>query len=223
MVIGERFAWAHVPKTAGDLTVALFYAVVPNLVIEADPVTTRRKHHGFVHRGVADRRILAANLRRLPSHQLSVVMHTFRHGDGRQNHKPLPMWSPDQVASSTRADRLLSRYMVGGRLRVTHWLRMEHLRDDFVAFVSQLRRLSEREREMAMAANPEKRVPVYDHDPAHFFTREQIVRLYENNPLWASTELDVYGDLAIPEEAEGREPGVSEAWWEPFVHPVPWR
>lgn len=218
MIIGDGFAWAHIPKTGGDAALALFKAIVPDLVIEADPAERPEKHEGFQKRGpkATGQPVLAANIRRLPSRELSNAHHRFRNGTLPGN-KPLPMESPEQIASSRRPDRLLENYLVEGR-RI-EWLRMEHLREDFVAFVSRFRPLSEKELARTRTAAPKKGVPVYDHDPGHFFTREQIERLYETNPLWASIEREVYGDLAIPEEAHGREPGASEAWWEPFVHP----
>lgn len=220
MVIGERFAWAHIPKTGGDATLALFETVAPDLVLEADPADVPdRKHEGFAVRGpeVARKPVLAANIRRLPDRELSRVHHLFRHGVKTENWKPRPMLSPEEVATSGRADRQLLRYAVDGELRIDVWLRLEHLRDDFRAFVSRFRPLSGDEEARLGTAAPKKNVASYDHDVTHFFTREQIERLYATNPVWASVEERVYGDLAIPEEAHGREPGASEAWWEPYV------
>lgn len=219
MVIGDRFAWAHIPKTGGDATLALFEAVIPDLIVEADSVNDRgKKHQGFEARDpeICRKPLLAANIRRLPSLQLSRTHHRFRHGS-RPDYRPLPMASPEEVASSDGPDRLLRRYSCEGRLRIDVWLRLEHLREDFVAFVSRFRPLADEELTHARHAAPKKNIADYDHDVTHFFTRSQIERLYENNPLWASIEREVYGDLAIPEEALGRKPGDTEAWWEPFV------
>ena len=37
----------------------------------------------------------------------------------------------------------------------------------------------------------------YDHEIAHWFTREQVRALYDNNPVWAAVERQVYGDLLL--------------------------
>jgi hypothetical protein len=32
----------------------------------------------------------------------------------------------------------------------------------------------------------------YDHDVTHWFSDEQMARLYETNPIWASAEREAY-------------------------------
>jgi hypothetical protein len=38
----------------------------------------------------------------------------------------------------------------------------------------------------------------YDRDPGHWFSERQIALMYEQNPLWTSIELRVYGELYDP-------------------------
>jgi hypothetical protein len=56
--------------------------------------------------------------------------------------------------------------------------------------------LNESDREQIAAFGPVNALE-YDHDVTHWFTPEQIRRLYRNNPLWASVEERLYGDLAL--------------------------
>ena len=46
MVIGERFAWAHLQKTGGSATFAMF-RLFPELIVFADPAEDRDKHSSF--------------------------------------------------------------------------------------------------------------------------------------------------------------------------------
>lgn len=199
MILGERFVWAHVGKTGGDAVRSLF-AVVDDLVVHMDDPAERRKHHTFSERGAEalQRPIRALNLRRLPGWQLSMVQHRARHGpfEGRE---PGQLAPPDQVIARSQGDSELVPYLFhdGQPLEIHHWLRMEHLRDDFLAFVSSLRRISrwERWRITRAATKPPGR---YDHNVDSYFTPAQIRRLYAANPVWAETEWKVYGDLALP-------------------------
>src|SRR5690242_15301969 len=103
MVIGERFAWAHLPKTGGDATQAMLRAV-PGLVRLADPADSHDKHLPFWARGdeVAGL-LLVMNIRRLPDWTLSVARHKARAG-AHPDYSPQPMPAADELADSTEAD-----------------------------------------------------------------------------------------------------------------------
>lgn len=84
MVIGHGFVWAHMPKTGGDATQALF-ALLPHLVEQADPHIYWKKHDPFSVREreanidlTTDRRRIL-NIRRLPSWMLSYTHHQRLH------------------------------------------------------------------------------------------------------------------------------------------------
>jgi hypothetical protein len=71
MVIGERFAWAHLPKTGGMATERMF-RLFPALIVFADPDDTDEKHATFrARRRMLNGKLLAMNLRRLPFWVLS--------------------------------------------------------------------------------------------------------------------------------------------------------
>lgn len=203
MIIGERFAWGHIARTGGDATWQLFTQVVPDLVVHADPLQDPRKHDPFDARGgdVTRKPVLAVNIRRLPSRQLSLAYRRYRRGTGRDP-APKPMSTPDEVAGTRQPDALLRKFTSDGRLRIDRWLRMEYLREDFVEFVSTLRPLSREEIDLTRAIVTKPPTP-YDHDVTNFFTVDQIRRLYDHNPLWAQAEREVYGGLAVLDETAG--------------------
>jgi hypothetical protein len=198
MVIGERFAWGHLQKTAGDATLGLF-RLFPDLIVYSDPRNVEEKHASFAARAAdVDGKLLAANFRRLPDWTLSWAQHRARYAT-RADGKPVPMNSPHQMVEVPRADKRLAILTDSGRYHIDRWIRMERLTDDFIAFVSELTDLSDADREQ-IASSERVNTLEYDHDTSHWFTPDQVRRLYRNNPLWASVEERVYGDLELPAE-----------------------
>lgn len=191
MVIGETFAWAHLPKTGGDATLLLF-RLVPELIVFADDAGTNAKHDPFsVREKEIEGKRRIANLRRLPSWMLSHAMHEsryWRYPDG----SPFPLPTPDEIAHRTLADKKLSILTTTGRFNVDRWLRMEFLREDFLELVSELIDVTEERKQQILAA-PLANVTAYDHDVSNWFSPEQIERMYKNNPVWASIEKELYG------------------------------
>jgi hypothetical protein len=195
MVIGERFAWGHLQKTAGDATLGLF-RLFPQLIVYSDPRNVEEKHASFDSRPAEiDGKLLAANFRRLPDWTLSWAQHRARYAT-RPDGKPVAMNSPHQMVEVPRADKRLSILTGDGRYHIDRWIRMERLADDFIAFVSELTDVTEADREQIASWEPVNALD-YDHEIGHWFTPEQVRRLYRNNPLWASVEERVYGDLAL--------------------------
>ena len=75
MVIGERFAWGHLQKTAGDATLGMFH-LFPDLILHADPRNVEDKHASFASRAdQVEGKLLASNFRRLPAWTLSWAHH----------------------------------------------------------------------------------------------------------------------------------------------------
>jgi hypothetical protein len=191
MVIGERFAWAHLQKTGGDATLAMFQQF-PSLILHADPRDEPDKHTPFGDREELVRgKVLACNIRRLPTYQLSWGVWRARPGRkvGRQ-----AMESPHEIAELPRADRRLAHITSGGRFQIDRWLRMEHLPDDFLDFVSEFTDVDDERRKLVLE---QRRVNAlkYDHEVRNWFSDAQIKRMYEVNPIWRAIEEKVYGDL----------------------------
>ena len=194
MVIGKQFAWAHLPKAGGTTTVAMF-SVFDDLVLLADPPEREDAHLPFRDRaGQIEGKLLALNLRRLPTWVLSRAQYVSRHGV-HPDFKPIPIDSPKRLAETSLPDDRLSLYMDGGRYRIDRWLRMESLAEDFLSFVSELRPVTDEERELVYGIGALNALE-YDREISHWFTPEQLQTLYRMNPCWAALEERLYGSLA---------------------------
>src|SRR4051812_34514489 len=195
MVIGERFAWGHLQKTAGDATLGMFQ-LFPDLIVHADPRNVEDKHASFGTRAdQVDGKLLASNIRRLPAWTLSWAHHRARYVI-RPDGSTAAMNSPQQMVDVPRADKRLSYLLESGRYQVDRWIRMEQLAVDFIAFISELTDLTDSDRARIAAFEPVNALS-YDHEVDHWFTSAQVRQLYDNNPLWASVEERVYGDVAL--------------------------
>jgi hypothetical protein len=192
MVIGEKFAWGHLPKTAGNATYGMF-RVFPELIVFADPTNTQAKHASFGEREeqVAGK-LLVLNIRRLPAWMLSWSQHQVRMGF--KNGEPRQMFSPYEMAKRRRGDRTLRQLTNDSRFEVGRWLRQEQLAEDFLEFISAYTEVSAEQRTEVVELGRRNAFD-YDHEVAHWFTDEHVRMMYENNPLWASVEREVYGDL----------------------------
>ena len=193
MVIGERFAWVHVPKTGGDATYEMF-AAVPGLILDSDPLDSNDKHLGFWarEREVAGK-LLVMNIRRLPAWSLSAAHHKAAVGL-HPSFEPLPLASADEMAESTDPDDML-RWLTGGEdFKVDRWLRTEFLERDVLALLDEVGVLTAEvgDRVSAVGRVSEQ---AYERELGRRFSGEQIRRMYERNPGWAEVERRVYGDL----------------------------
>lgn len=193
MVIGERFAWAHLPKTGGTATLELFL-LFPELIASADVDEGNAKHATFGERAqeVAGK-TLVMNLRRLPFWVLSRAQHVARWGV-HPKYEPIPMASSEELSESGFPDNRLALYTAGTRFQVDRWLRMEYLVDDFLEFVSELTDVTDTQRQR-VSQLPIMNAHDYDHEIGNWFTPEQIARMYQSNPVWAAVEERLYGDL----------------------------
>jgi hypothetical protein len=201
MVIGERFAWAHLPKTAGDATHAMLTAV-PGLVQFADPPDSNAKHDPFFARepDIAGR-LRVMNIRRLPAWALSAAHHRARHGV-HPDYEPGPLQTPDEIADQTDPDDLLRWMTDHGRLDVQRWLRAEHLEHDVLAFLDELGMLTPAARDRVLAVG-HVNVGSYNREIDRWFTAAHIERLYERNPEWTRIERAVYDELPARVPGEG--------------------
>jgi hypothetical protein len=193
MVIGARFAWAHLPKTAGDATHAML-TTVPGLVRFADPPDSNDKHLPFFAREAeVAGKLRVMNIRRLPAWALSAAHHRAAHGV-HPDYRPGPLETPDEIVSKTDPDDLLRWMTDHGRLGIQRWLRTENLEDDVLALLDELGVLTSGVRERVLAVG-RVNVGAYDRELRRWFTNAQIRRLYERNPGWAAVERRVYGGL----------------------------
>lgn len=195
VVIGRRFAWAHLPKTAGDATCSILISV-PGLVQFADPLDSNDKHLPFWARErEVGGRLRVMNIRRLPAWALSGAQHRSRHGV-HPDYEPTSLESYEEMTSRTDADDLLRWMTDHGRLGVERWLRTEHLVQDVLSLLEELGELTP-EAEAGVHAVGRVNEGGYPHELVRQFTGEQLARLYAINPEWASIERRVYGELMI--------------------------
>jgi hypothetical protein len=195
MVIGEQFAWAHLPKTAGTVTVAMF-DVFAGLVLSADDPEGIDAHVTFRERAdqVSGKR-LVMNFRRLPSWVLSRAYYVSLHGV-HPDFEPVPFPPADELADSSLPDERLALFSDRGRVAIDRWLRVESLAEDLLAFVSELRPVTSEEHARVSAVGHINALD-YDHDVSRWFTPEQVERLYRRNPAWTAIESRLYRERVV--------------------------
>lgn len=194
MIVGRDFAWAHLGKTGGETTHALFH-LFPGVVEFADPVHTPEQHTAFQDRPAlvaGKKRVLG--IRRLPAWMLS--HHIWQAYRGLEpDFTSAPMRSPYEIASSDIADRFLARYLPAAvaEVRIDVWLRTERLIEDFLAFIGRHTSVSDAQRQ-AVRLLPCVNASFYDRAFGHWFTPADVAQMYARNPAWAAVEAEVYGD-----------------------------
>jgi hypothetical protein len=191
MVIGETFAYGHIPKTGGDAVHAWLSQLGG---LQVDPVSEARKHHYFWERGIR-RDLYVLSIRRLPFWALSYLHELTLHpASARQYGIPPDDALRPEHAFRLRPDEYLFQHQAGGR-KIGVWLRMEHLFDDVLQFIGQhVRPLTPALRERLGRA-PTKGQRTYNHDVNAFFSADQIAALYARFPAWSAIERMVYGGL----------------------------
>jgi hypothetical protein len=197
MVIGDTFAYGHIPKTGGD-AVHAWLAQVGGLHV--DPIGEALKHQFFWERDI-HKALYVLSIRRLPFWALS-YLHELAHHPDSARHYGLPPGDTvrPQHAFALRPDEYLRQHRRGGR-QIGVWLRMEFLFDDVLRFVAEHIRPVTGSLRNRLARIPTKGRRAYDHDIEAFFTPVQVAGLYSRNPMWAAVEMKVYGGLYGQEPA----------------------
>lgn len=188
MITTPHFTIGHLMKTGGDATKQICFAVFEaglerKYVI--DSIFDQKKHRPFdgTEQGV---RVLG--IRRLPSWLMSFSEHGFTYGGYSQ-------WTPEECASSDAADTQLKLVTADLKYLPVHWLRMERLRADLQVLLLRIYGSKfEKKHELILKRCPTKQPMNYDHCVERFYTRWQLQRVYENNPIWARYEKAVYGN-----------------------------
>ena len=172
MVIGEKFAYGHIPKTGGD-AVHAWLSQIDGL--EVDPINENRKHECFSMRGIR-RDIYVLSIRRLPFWALSLLHELAVHPDvSRAYGIPPGNTVRPEHALLLKADECLEQYQSFGRT-VSVWLRMEHLFDDLVQFINEHIQPVTPELRRRLLAVRTKGQRSYNHDVDAFFTPDQIAQ-----------------------------------------------
>jgi hypothetical protein len=195
VIIGRRFAWAHLPKTGGDATYRMLTGI-PGLATFADPPDSNDKHMPFFGREdeIAGR-LLVMNIRRLPAWALSAAHHQAAHGVF-PDYQPQPLQSADEISASTDPDDLLAWMTNQGATAVDRWLRAEQLEQDVLGLLDELGELDGASRAIVTGVG-RVNVGSYTRELDARFTGAQVAALYERNPTWAGIERRVYGELLV--------------------------
>jgi hypothetical protein len=199
MVIGEKFAWGHIGKTGGDATAIFFSCFEDELRMHIDGSGDPTKHDYFQDRGISDEnRILILNIRRLPSLILSQIYHWNQQDSiNFVDDVLLNGWKlPNEQVLRTIGDVSIRGYKAN--FKISRWFRCEYLMDDFADFIIDYVPYSREKIIDKIKSVYTKPYAQYDTDLASYWTLEDIEKMYENNPLWANIEKEVYGNLLVP-------------------------
>lgn len=211
MVVGDRFAWGHIPRTSGDAARTYFLIAARQNALAVTDYCNHKKHDPFYLRPECAGKDLILNIRRLPSFLLSWAAFIAKNGiypdgvivpfpanpaftDKASGYAAEPLyklglWGP----FATLPDRYLALFAARGA-EVKHWLRAESLQSDFFDVMTDYLDLSGPVVEEVAAATTKTPLD-YDHDVWGHFTRREVGTMYANNPRWAAVELKVYGSL----------------------------
>jgi hypothetical protein len=196
MVIARTFVWAHVPKTGGDTT-AQMLSLFPELVVSIDAHDDLEKHRRFgtlSEEDAAKPRVLG--VRRLPSWILSYAVHRTRYGVA-PTFTPERAASPYELSTLRIPDLTLQGFLDGSPPAALHWLRMERLGADVVQLLSEWTPVAPTRRRAVIGMTP-RNAGSYDRRLEHWFSPDDLARMYTANPVWAAVEKLVYGDVLAP-------------------------
>lgn len=177
------------------------FNVFPELIQHADPIDSNTKHTLFFARSgdVAHRKLLL-NLRRLPEWMLSYCLYTAKLGKYPE-YEPMPMLSPRVMSEMGLADQHLSWFTDQGRFQIYYWLRTEYLAEDFLNIIGQFTEVTP-DQQLAVRAVGSVNALNYDRQISSWFSKKQVLRMYEQNPQWAQVERAIY-----------EEPYIRDAMW----------
>ncbi|MEH6515134.1 MAG: hypothetical protein V7742_00530 [Halioglobus sp.] len=203
VIIGESFIWIHFPKCAGTTTTFVLldnFATDTSIAFDEvgggepiwhDSVTERQRR---INASLVDRDVLA-NIRRLPAYIVSKIHYTESLNPDIRHTKEhlLTGQFMESNGLDNSADNLLRHYQAR---KVGHWIRTEHLKEDFVSVFGRYLDLAGKD----LSALTEKTNSTdYARDLGKWYSRREMARLYDTNPLWAKLERRVYGNLLYEE------------------------
>lgn len=199
MIITDKLAWHHLPKTAGTTTDRLFQASALKLLWN-DPQNSPLKHlPPSEHPRVADLPLSGqhrlVNFRRLPSWLLSNLQHKRQMMGLDVDCEPMRrgLFWRERQQQWLPADWWLERFAIDETWTL---LRVEALKADFLACLRQYEPIprSARWRVQMVSARNRNR---YQRRLSEWFQSDDLNSLYKANPIWADLERRVYGSLLL--------------------------
>lgn len=201
MIIGEDFVWLHFPKCAGTFTEKLLKQVVPvGQLIEFDPIDP---NNIIWHQNVPQRekmtkvdlssKNIICNFRRLPGWIISRIIYE-KERSGYVATKELYSVGNflNENGVQRNADSIVRRYTTR---RINHWIRTENIEEDFIRVFSKYIKFTP----SLDSSDFQRRVNSSDwgNDIHHWFSGEDLIKLYNSCPVWSEFEREVYGNLLI--------------------------
>ncbi len=199
VIITEKLAWVHLPKTAGTTTDRLFAASGISLLWRDDQVTPLKhlppsEHPAHAELPLAGRQPVA-NFRRLPHWLLSNYHHKLQHMGLELDSAPMRhgLFWRNREQKWLPADWWLERFDIDERWIL---LRVEQLKSDFLSCLMCHEPIGSFSRWRVRLVNGCNRSK-YSRSLDAWFTPADLEVLYSANPRWAALESRLYGDLLI--------------------------
>ena len=194
MIISNNFIWLHLPKTGGTSTARLFREL-KILGIEIDQDEDDKKHESFNVRlnsnSNLEKNCTIITTRRLSKWLLSDWHHKTKKMGLELPFKPVKsglFYSLRLGGTWVAADYWIHYFSATS---CAHTVRLEHLEEDSNRYVLPL--LPKGTQPLRF---PRQNTNQYSRKIEDFFSKDDLNRIYENNPAWTSWEEDVYGNLS---------------------------
>ena len=194
MIISDQFYWLHLPKTGGTSTANLFRELnIPGVYVDPDNIDA--KHESIQHRFQGDsiktiNRISIITSRRLADWLLSDWHHKTKKMGLEIPFEPVRsglFYSLRLGGTWVAADYWIHYFSANS---CTHTIRLEHLEEDSNRYVLPL--LPKRTKPLRF---PNQNTNQYSRKIEDFFSKSDLKRIYENNPIWIAWEEKTYGNL----------------------------
>ena len=197
MIIGPDFVWLHWPKCGGTATeIALRKLLSHRRDISFDEIDDVS---GVWHDSIYERqkrspsfdpegRRIISGIRRLPYWLLSISHFEISRGEQPATREMIlegKVYTGGGLEIS--ADQVIGSF---NKPRIDSWIRTENMSED----IARTFNISNR---TVKAALREKNVGMisYVKKLSFWFTSKELSGLYSANPIWASAELEAYGDI----------------------------
>ena len=206
MIQGSDFIWQHLPKCAGHtVEMALRAGLLGRRDINFDP---RFPEYIGWHDGLRSRawrdpafnpdgKTVISGFRRLPHWILSRVHYEASRPPYRCATRDMVRRGAyfEQTGEVFTADSLLQHYVFPEHTQ--QWIRVEHMLEDFRSVFSSVigARMPAAEWQLRQVRN-QTQIRYLEAVEFHF-TQEDLVALYDANPLWASLERELYGSTLV--------------------------
>lgn len=197
MIVSSNLVWYHLPKTAGTTTDQLFVSSgIP--LIWKDNQSSHLKHLPLIEHPSLDHipfegKQPVVNFRRLPLWLVSNYQHKLQRMGLQLSSDPLKqgLFWRDRQKQWLHADWWIKRFGINSSWS---FLRVESLKVDFLSCLATYEPISLRKQFQVRIVSSRNKSD-YNRALSKWFEPQDLFRIYEANPLWASLEKQLYGSL----------------------------